>query len=115
MKIVRWVGRSREDLRAFPEEVQSGIGFALYLAQLGRKALAAKPLKHFGGAGVLEIVEDFDGDTYRCVYTVKFASAVYVLHAFQKKSKHGISTPKAEMDLVNARLKLAQQDHRMRI
>jgi len=79
-------------------------------AQLGEKAETAKPLKGFGGAGVLEVVEDFDGSTYRAVYTVRFSTAVYVLHAFQKKSKKGIATPKKEIDLVKARLKLAEAD-----
>ncbi len=82
-----WVGTTREDLREFPDEVRRAIGHALYLAQMGGKHLDSKPLKGFGGAGVLEVVDDFDGDTYRTVYTVKMADAVYVLHAFQKKSK----------------------------
>jgi phage-related protein len=88
------------------------MGFALYLAQTGEKHLAAKPLKGFGGAGVLEVVEDHDGDTFRAVYTVKFASAVYVLHAFQKKSKSGIKTPQTDIDLIKQRLKLAEQMHK---
>jgi phage-related protein len=80
-------------------------------AQLGLKAPFAKPLRGFGGAGVLEIVDDFDGETYRAVYTVRFAGAVYVLHAFQKKSKRGIATPKSELDLIEQRLRRAQEDH----
>lgn len=88
------------------------MGFALYLAQTGEKHLAAKPLKGFGGAGVLEVVEDHDGDTFRAVYTVKFASAVYVLHAFQKKSKSGIKTPQTDIDLIKQRLKFAEQMHK---
>ncbi len=110
-KPVRWVGRSKEDLRDFPEEVRRRIGGALWDAQLGLKAPYAKPLKGFGGAGVLEIVDDFDGDTYRAVYTVRFAGAVYVLHAFQKKSKRGIATPRAELDLIGERLKRAREDY----
>jgi phage-related protein len=110
-KPVRWVGSSREDLRAFPEEVRRRVGGALWDAQLGLKALFAKPLRGFGGAGVLEIVDDFDGDTYRAVYTVRFAGAVYVLHAFQKKSGRGIATPKAELDLIERRLRRAREDH----
>lgn len=111
LKPVRWVGSSKEDLRSFPDEVRSRVGGALWEAQLGRKAPYAKPLKGFGGASVLEIVDDFDGDTFRAVYTVRFAGAVYVLHAFQKKSKRGIGTPKAEMDLIAQRLKRAREDY----
>jgi phage-related protein len=98
-------------LRAFPEEVRARVGVALWDAQLGRKAPYAKPLRHFGGASVLEIVDDFDGDTFRAVYTVRFAGAVYVLHAFQKKSKRGIATPKADLDLIEQRLKRAKEDY----
>jgi phage-related protein len=110
-KPVRWVGSSRDDLRDFPEEVRRRVGGALWDAQLGLKAPFAKPLRGFGGAGVLEIADDFDGDTYRAVYTVRFAGAVYVLHAFQKKSRRGIATPKAELDLIERRLKRAREDH----
>jgi len=102
-----WMGSSRKDLRACPDEVQDTIGYALYLSQLGDKHDQAKPLKGFGGAGVLEVVEDHDGETYRAVYTVLLASAVYVLHVFQKKSKRGIATPKAEIDLIKQRLRAA--------
>jgi len=91
--------------------VKQRIGGALWDAQIGRKAPYAKPLRGFGGAGVLEIVDDFDGDTYRAVYTVRFATAVYVLHAFQKKSKRGIATPKTELDLINLRLRRAREDY----
>jgi phage-related protein len=87
------------------------MGFALWQAQLGRKPRDAKVLKGFGGAGVLEVVEDHDGDTYRAVYTVRFAGAVYVLHAFQKKAKKGIKTPVAEMDVIHQRLKAAEEHH----
>jgi phage-related protein len=111
LKPVEWISSSREDLREFPEDVQQMIGFALYRSQLGKKHPDAKPLKGFKGAGVLEIVEDFDGDTYRAVYTVKFEGIVYVLHAFQKKSKHGIATPKQDMDLIEARLKRAKEHY----
>ncbi len=110
-KPVRWVGSSKEDLGAFPEEVRRRVGGALWDAQLGFKAPYAKPLKGFGGAGVLEVADDYDGDTYRAVYTVRFAGAVYVLHAFQKKSKSGIATPKREMDLIEQRLKRAREDY----
>jgi phage-related protein len=99
------------DLRTFPEEVKDSIGFALYVAEQGGKHDHAKPLRGFGGAGVLEIVEDHDGDTYRAVYTVRLAGRVYALHAFQKKSKAGIKTPKAEINVVKSRLKRAEDEH----
>ena len=91
-----------------PDDVVDVFGFALHLAQLGRKHGQAKPLKGFGGAGVLEVIEDHKGDTYRAVYTVKIADIVYVLHCFQKKSRHGIQTPKQDIDLVHERLRAAQ-------
>ena len=109
MQPVRFVGSSLDDLKALPEQTQKDIGFALYEAQLGGKSFHAKPLKGFKGAGVLEIVEDFDGDTFRAVYSVRLPDAIYVLHVFQKKSKRGIATPKAELDLIKSRLKLAEQ------
>jgi phage-related protein len=90
------------------------MGYALYQAQLGLKALSAKPLRGFGGAGILEIVEDHHTDTYRAVYTVRFSELVYVLHAFQKKSKKGSATPKSDMDLIKRRLKVAQDDYKAR-
>lgn len=111
LKPVEWIGSSRNDLRKFPEEVQQMMGFALYRAQLGKKHPDAKPLKGFKGSGVLEIVENFDGDTYRAIYTVKFEGRIYVLHAFQKKSKRGISTPKQDINLIEARLKRAKEHH----
>lgn len=95
-------------------EVQQEMGHALYLAQTGRMHLAAKPLKGFGGSGVVELVDDDRHGAYRAVYTVKFESAVYVLHAFQKKSKKGIRTPREEIDIVKRRLRLAEEDHRAR-
>lgn len=110
LKTVRFVGSAREDLRAFPEAVRQDIGYALVEAQQGHKPSAAKPLKGFGGAGVLEIIEHFDGETYRAVYTVKFRDAVYVLHCFQKKSKSGIKTPQQDMELIQQRLRAAQED-----
>lgn len=110
-KSVRWVGSSKEDVSEFPAEVRRRVGAALWEAQIGRKAPYAKPLKGFGDAGVLEIVDDFDGDAFRMVYTVRFAEAVYVLHAFQKKSKRGVATPKAELDLIEQRLKRAREDY----
>ena len=110
-KPVRRVGSSKEDLSGFPEEVRRRVGGALWEAQIGRKAPYAKPLKGFGDAAVLEIVDDFDGDTFRAVYAVRFTKAVYVLHTFQKKSKRGVATPKAELDLIARRLKRAREDY----
>jgi phage-related protein len=108
-KHVLWVGSSKKDLMAMPDEVRSAFGFALYLAQQGKKHQNAKPLKGFSGAGVLEVVEDCLGDTFRAVYTVKIAENIYVLHCFQKKSKRGIETPKQDIDLIRDRLKMAQE------
>jgi phage-related protein len=105
-----FMGSSKDDLRAFPEEVKDVMGFALRIAQLGGKHKDAKPLRGFGSAGVLEIIDDDDGDTYRGIYTVRFEGVVYMLHAFQKKSKRGIETPKSELALVKKRLKAAE-DH----
>lgn len=112
-KPVRWMGSSRDDLREFPKDVQRSVGSALWAAQTGEKAPYVKPLKGFAGAGVLEVVSDFDGDTYRAVYTVRFAGAVYVLHAFQKKSKRGIATPKNEIEKIEQRLKRAKEDYEL--
>lgn len=109
-----WVGSSLEDLKSFPEEVRGVMGYALHLAQTGGKHPDAKPLTGFKGAGVLEVVEDFDGDTFRAVYTVKLKGVVYVLHAFQKKSRKGIKTPKQDIDLVKLRLKAAEDLHAAR-
>lgn len=114
IKSLAWVGSSRKDLKKFPGEVRSAMGFALYQAQVGLKAASAKPLSGFGGAGVLEVVEDFHADTYRAVYTVKFGNTIYVLHAFQKKSKRGIATTKADLELIKSRLKMAEEDHKAR-
>lgn len=107
-KPLEWVGSSHKDLMSLPAAVRRFFGYALPLAQFGDQHEAAKALKGFGGAGVLEVVEDDVGGTYRAVYTVKFEEAVFVLHCFQKKSKRGIATPKADMDLVRARLKVAE-------
>lgn len=112
-KPVHWVGSTLDDLRKFPDQVREVIGHALRQAQLGaEKHPKAKPLKGFHGAGVLEVIADFDGDTYRAVYTIRFAGAVYALHAFQKKSKKGIETPKSDIDLVKQRLKAAEEDYK---
>jgi len=109
VKPLEWIASSFDDLKDFPEEVQQSIGYALYRAQSGQKHPKAKPLKGFKGSGVLEVVTDFDGDTYRSVYTVKFEGVVYVLHCFQKKSKRGIETTKQDINLIESRLKLAQE------
>jgi phage-related protein len=110
-KPVHWVGSSRDNLRGFPEEVRRRVGSALWDAQIGLKAPYVKPLKGFGGASVLEIVDDFDGNTFRVVYTVRLAGVVYVLHAFQKKSRRGMATPRGELDLIEQRLKRAKEDY----
>ncbi len=109
LKPLYWVGSSKRDLFSLPGPVVDLFGFALYLAQDGRKHEQAKPLRGFGSAGVLEIVEDWDRSTYRAVYTVRFEGAVFVLQIFQKKSKHGAATPKADIDLIRQRLKAAEQ------
>jgi phage-related protein len=107
-----WIGSSRNDLKDCPDRVQDVIGYSLWWAQRGGKSPDAKPLQGFGGAGVLEIVEDYDGDTYRAVYTVRFTGAVYALHVFQKKSRKGTATPKQEIDLVKSRLKQAEKHYK---
>lgn len=112
MKPLYWLGNSLKNLKDMPKEVQETFGHALYLAQTGNKHRAAKPLKRFSGAGILEVVEDYEGNTYRAVYTVRFGEAIFVLHVFQKKSKSGISTPKQEIDIIESRLKQAQEMHK---
>jgi phage-related protein len=107
-KPLEWIASSHKDLMALPTDVRRFFGYALSLAQAGDQHEAAKVLKGFGGAGVLEVVEDDAGGTYRAVYTVKFEEAVFVLHCFQKKSKRGIATPKEDMDIICARLKVAE-------
>ena len=111
LKTIVWIGSSLNDLKEFPEDVHDIMGYALYLAQTGGKHQSAKPLKGFGGAEVLEITNDYDGDTYRAVYTVKSGDTVYVLHAFQKKSKKGIATPQQDIKLIQERLKRAQEHY----
>jgi phage-related protein len=108
MKKLLWIASSRKDLQAMPADVQSTFGFAMHLAQIGKKHEQAKPLQGFGSAGILEVVEDSGGGTFRAVYTVKFGGEVYVLHCFQKKSTRGIATSKPDMDLIRERLKAAQ-------
>lgn len=114
MKPLVWMGSSREDLRSMPQQVRRDIGQALYTAQQGETDPAAKPLKGFGGARVMEIVERYRGDAYRAVYTAHFADAIYVLHVFQKKSTRGIATPKPDLDLIRRRLAEAERRHNER-
>lgn len=110
-KPVRWMGGSKRDLSSFPASVRSCIGSALWRAQVGQKAPYTKPLKGFAGAGVVEILADAEGDAYRAVYTVRFAEAIYVLHAFQKKSKRGIAMPKGDIAVITSRLRAAREDY----
>lgn len=104
-----WIASAKNDLLDFPESVRKTVGYAIHFAQIGLKHENAKPLIGFGGASVLEVVVDHRGDTYRAVYTVRFEDAMFVLHAFQKKSKRGIATPTHEIDLIRKRLKLAEE------
>ena len=112
-KPLYWMGSAKKDLLAFPEAVKDSVGKALSLAQFGGKHPAAKPWKG-EGPGVLEIVEDHAGNTFRAVYTIRFAEAVYVLHAFQKKSPRGIKTARRDVDLVSERLKQAREEYQER-
>jgi phage-related protein len=112
-KPLYWIGSSLKDITRFPPDVLRSVGFALSAAQYGRKHLAAKPWKG-EGPGILEIVKDYDGDTFRAIYTVRFARAVYVLHVFQKKSPRGIETRQSDVVLVRERLKVAQRDYEER-
>jgi len=113
-KAVIWVASSKENLKAFPESVQKGVGYALWFAQIGSKHPHAKVLRGFGSAGVVEVIEDWEGNTYRAVYTVKFTDFVYVLHCFQKKSKRGAKTPPADVALIKSRLRMADADYKAR-
>ena len=112
-KPVVWLGGSLRKLKTFPAVVQDELGYAIYLAQRGDKHVTSKPLKGLG-TGVLEVVSDHRGDTFRSVYTVRFADRVFVLHAFQKKSKSGVTTPKADIDLIKQRLKQATEINRQK-
>lgn len=115
IKPVFRMGSSRADLKAFPEPVQSDVGYALFAAQRGEEFRSVKNLEGFGGRAVLEIVVPYDGDAYRAVYTVRFKDAIYVLHAFQNKSTRGIATPKREIELVRRRLADAERHHKERL
>jgi phage-related protein len=112
IKPLVWIGSSLKDLREFPETVKAEMGFALYEAQCGLKPLDAKPLKGFGGASVMEIVSDYRSDTYRAVYTVRLNDRLYVLHAFQKKSKKGVATSQMDIELIKSRLTQAEMLHK---
>jgi phage-related protein len=105
-----WIGDSLKAIQSFPHDVQDEVGYALFLAQTGDKHIKAKPLKGLG-PGIMEVVSDYRGDTFRAVYTVRLAGRVYVLHAFQKKSKTGITTPKSEIEMMKQRLKRAIELH----
>lgn len=105
---LRWISSSRDDLSEFPDKVRYQFGHELFLAQIGEHPPSAKPFKGVGG-GVIELIEDHDGDTYRAIYTVRLTTAVYVLHAFKKKSKHGIKTPPRDVELIKNRLKAAEE------
>jgi phage-related protein len=109
LKSVTWVGTSLKDLREFPETMQDHMGYALYVAQRGGKHQDAKVLSGFGGAGVVEVIKDHRGDTFRAVYTLRYAGSVYVLHVFQKKSKTGRETPRRDVELIKQRLREAEQ------
>jgi phage-related protein len=109
-----WMGSSRRDLRGFPRQVRRDIGQALYAAQQGETDPSAKALRGFGGGSVLEIIADHQGGTWRAVYTIRYTEAIYVLHAFQKKSKSGIGTPKRDIDLIRRRLAEAELLHKQR-
>jgi phage-related protein len=114
VKPVWWIGSTKKDLLALPEEVQSQVGFALYQVQCGKMPDEAKPLKGYGGASVQEIVVDFNRATYRAVYTVRFTDRIYVLHVFKKKAKSGIATPKSDLELIARRFKQALEMEQQR-
>ena len=109
LKRLVWVASTKADLNRLPASVIRTFGYALYLAQIGHKHPNAKPLQGFGSAGVLEVVEDWQGNAYRAIYTVRFSQAVFVLHVFQKKAKRGIATPKSDIKLVARRMNAAER------
>lgn len=114
-KPVEFLGDTKDEVSAMPLVVKREMGRALWAAQMGERHKDAKPLKGFGGASVLEIVSDYDTDTYRGVYTVRFAGVVYVLHVFQKKSKRGSETPKRDMQIIRQRLLEAETAYAKRL
>lgn len=105
LKPLYWLGSSHKDLMEMPEEVKDIFGFALYQTQMGQRHPKAKPFHIPGESGLLEIVESYDGDAYRAIYTINYADAIYVIHCFQKKSVSGIKTPKHHVDMIEERLK----------
>lgn len=111
LKPVVWLGSSKKDLADFPDGVEDDVGYNLFEAQAGRMPRDAKVLRGFHGAGVLEIVSNYDTDAFRVVYTVEFEEAIYVLHCFQKKSKRGSETPQQDKDMIERRLKVAREEH----
>ena len=111
MKNLSFMGSSKKDIQGFPGDVKDDVGYALFQVQLGETPASAKPLKGLG-SGLLEIIEDSREGTYRAVYTVKFDEIIYVLHCFQKKSKHGIKTSPKDLDLIKRRLKAAEEDYK---
>lgn len=111
LKQIRWVGSSYDDFMTFPQQVHASVGYALHRVQEGKTPRNTKKLKG-AQAGAIEIISDHDGDTFRSIYTVKFGDIVYILHAFKKKAKKGIATPKTELDLIKKRLRLAEEDYR---
>lgn len=115
MKLIFFLGSSKDEINDFPEDVRREVGFALYMAQTGEKTVNSVPLTGFGSSMVPEIIVDHKGDAFRAVYTIRFEGALYVLHAFKKKSKTGAATPKHEMDLIKRRLKTAEQHYREKI
>jgi len=115
LKPIIRVRSSKEDLKRFPDLAQKHMGFALEMAQMGEKHPDAKQMRGFGGASVMEVVEDYDRNTYRAVYTVRFAEVIYVLHCFQKKSRRGIATDWRDLDLIKERLARAEELHRQRV
>lgn len=114
IKTLRWISSARQDYGAFPDSVQRSFGFELFLAQTGQHPPSAKFLKGLG-PGVIELIDDFDGDTYRAVYTVRFDKAIYVLHSFKNKSKRGIKTPQSDIELIKRRLNDAEADNAERL
>ncbi|MGH7899168.1 MAG: type II toxin-antitoxin system RelE/ParE family toxin [Candidatus Binatia bacterium] len=110
-KPVIWIASTKHDLKSLPDEIEYRFGYALWIAQTGRTHPHAKALKGFGDASIIEIIEDWQGNAYRAVYTVRFEDAVYVLHVFQKKSRRGAETPKADIDLIKKRLRDAKEIH----
>jgi phage-related protein len=114
-KVLVWIGSSRRDMRAMPKEIRRSFGVALYAVQIGETPPIAKVLRGFGSGGVLELVENDAAGTYRAVYTVRYPTATYVLHVFQKKSKRGRETSRADVNLIKERMKRAREIDSMKM